>query len=389
MRQYPFRRISRLLLVAGIDLLGDAVTRGFRRLFGRRGGEDRAGLRCRRVERVLAVRLDHVGDFVLVMPALRALRETFPKARLSVLVGGWARELAEGQPYIDDVISFDAPWFARGKARWKGLWELWRLIWRLRRRGFDLGVEFRGDLRNNFLLWIGGVKVRLGYGVAGGGFFLTHEARYVPGRHEAEQNLSLIRALGWQKSDDGAWLWVADEERRFAEALWAEIGVAPGQAVLAIHPGAGVPWKRWPLDRFAEVARWAVDGFGAKVVVLGSAAEARLGRAVCEATGGCHAVDLTGRITLRQLAAILQRCRVFLGNDSAPAQLAGAVSVPAVVIFSGLNEVRRWRPLGRRVVALQHADGCDSCWRRGFCAGRCLDAVSAEEVKQAIERLWE
>ncbi len=384
MRHYAFKRKTWIILIHAIDTMGDLAVALGRRIFPRYAPVDATTLRRTEFANILAVRLDHAGDVLLVLPALRAIRERFPKARVSVLAASWSLELLEAQDCIDHVLTFDAPWFARGH-HGAGWWSAIPLLLRLRRERFDLALEFRGDIRHSLILWLAGIRVRIGYGVTGGGFLLTHELVHAPGQHESEYDLDLVRYLGWQGHITVKPFELKQEDIQFADRLFASLGWTADN-VLVIHPGAGLRWKRWPLDRFQRTAVWAREQLGAQILVVGGGSESNLGETV--ASGSEEIINLCGQLTLRQLASVLSKSRAFLGNDSAPAHIAAAY-IPAIVIFSGANDPDRWGPLGSGVTALYHPEACGTCPRNTCPTMKCLDAVAVEEVVRALRHIWE
>ncbi len=287
---------------------------------------------------ILVVRLDHLGDVLFARPCLQALRRRFPRAHLACLTSRAGAQLLARDAFLDEVLSWEAPWFARGtvppgQAGWV------ELARQLRTRRFDVGLELRGDLRNLLLLWRAGVRVRLGYGITGGGFLLHRCLALPAGRHEVERDLAVAAAAGADFTPQ-AYTPLALSPEELAEGRGAWQGAGPK---VVVHPAAGDPAKRWPAGRFARVCAALADA-GCEILLVGTAPE----RTVAEdAAAGVPGVrNLAGRTSLRALAALISAADLLIGNDSGPAHLALTQGIPAVLVWSETNAPEEWGPWG-------------------------------------------
>ena len=153
----------------------------------------------------LVIRLDHLGDLLCSFPAIRALRNSYPNAYISLLVGPWCIELAQLNPHVDEIVVFRAPWFDRAMDRAKGIAVVAQLIagaHALRKRHFDCALDMRGDLRNIMLMWLAHIPFRIGYDDVGGKFLLTHPIKRNRWQHETHRSMDVVRAIGCRASDD-------------------------------------------------------------------------------------------------------------------------------------------------------------------------------------------
>ncbi|MBI3978956.1 MAG: glycosyltransferase family 9 protein, partial [Chloroflexi bacterium] len=346
-------------------------------------------------ERVLIVKLADIGDVLAMTPALRALRQSHPRWRLTALVSPGSAAVLADSPLVDEVVVFDKFQYDRlGDALKPGaLLKSARFLLDLRRRRFDRVVLFHhlvtqwGAWKFAALALATGAAERLGLD-NGRGWFLT---RRVPdggfgGLHEVEYAMELARAwdAGTQDRTLDLPVGVADREL-VAQVLGSAI--AP---IVAIHPGAGpyAPARRWSLDGFAAVAQ-SLAADGATVVVVGGQAERELGARVAAAAGD-RAVDLTGMTTLGQLGAVLAHCDLFIGGDSGVTHVATAVRAPVLAIFGPSNPAA-WGPWtdgqsSARVLAVDLP--CRPCLyvgrhlgqRHGCEAMTCLQSITAETV---------
>lgn len=340
-----------------------------------------------KIRNILVIRTDRMGDVLLNIPAIRALKQTF-NASVTALFDSSVTELFTGSQEIDKLMPFDA-------ARWKNsAFFRWEFLRRLRRGGFDLAVVFNPAKRMHILAYFSGIPLRLGYNRKWG-FLLTHkieDKKFRGEKHEVEYNLDLVRSIGADTTDKDITIPRQNGDERFVDSLLAEHGVASKDLLVAIHPHSSNPAKCWPKERFVQVAGLLHQRFAAKVIIIGGEEEQAAG-AEMVSKAACPALNLAGKLTWKQLAAFLRRCRLLISNDSGPAHIAAAVKTPAVVIFGrnipGAGPLR-WRPWGEGNVVLHKNPGCNPCWDRDCPYDfKCLTAITPEEVLQVVEEKLE
>jgi heptosyltransferase-2 len=386
--------------------------------------------------KILLVQLDHLGDAVLTSPLFARLRAAYPGATIDVLASPSNYEVFEADPHIDRVRIADRTWFERRPARWASLTAVWALSRTLRGCGYDLGIDVRGDVLTVLVLALAGIPRRVGWAMGGGGFLLTDVAEWVPGRHEVDSRLALLDRLGIAReepvrvavhvTDDdrvpvSQWLREAWPDRTTSRRADPAVGgktrpqaarsvrlkAAPGPRtsgqwdepdwlhagrfgdpapLLAIHLGAGTAAKRWPprywrilIDRFLH------DGW--RVIVVGGPEDAAAAT-VLESHPNLR--DWTGRPTVLQTTAILERADLFIGADSGPAHLAACAGVPSVVLFSGTNHSAQWRPWSRRSLILSHRVPCRPCHQKvcPLADHPCMTGLKPDRVYDAARRWW-
>ena len=344
--------------------------------------------------RVLLLRLERIGDLLMTLDAIRAVRARAPAAEIRLVVGSWNAALARLVPAVDRVESIDAPWLSQEGTR-SSVREVATRILRWRRHDFDLAINFEPDVRSNALLAAGGARRRIGYATGGGGGFLTGALRYDRGTHAAANALRLVeRALpaGRASSGTGPPLRIpADAETRAARRLASHAGRGP---LIGVNPGAGRAVKEWPAAYFAAAAAALGESEEASIVLLGSASDAAAPAGVRAALPrGVRLIDLAGGAPLVDLAAVLRRLALLVTPDTGPMHLAAAVGTPVVGIF-GPSDPVRYAPLSPRA-AVVHADlWCRPCNRmrrppRRCSSGTpdCIARVGVDAVVDAARRL--
>ncbi|MBF0593678.1 MAG: glycosyltransferase family 9 protein [Candidatus Omnitrophica bacterium] len=321
---------------------------------------------------ILVVRTDRMGDLILTIPAIRAIKSKYPCARLTVWVSETTRDLIDGLPFIDEVIVQDVH---RG---WIGYM---LLVFTLFRARFDLAIVFHTKQKTNLACFLAGIPVRLGYLNKKYGFFLTHpvkDERHLGKKHELDYCLDLLRMIGVEKAEPRLEVAVNAAVDAWAEAFVAQL---PGKGPLvALHPDASCVTRHWPIESFALLSRRLSQERGVRVVIVGGSSTGTFAARI-------PGIDLTGKFTLAQFGAVLKRCALLISNDSGPVHIAAAVGIPVISLFlrcqPGLNP-ERWRPLSDKAVLLVNKPGeeivIDSESR--VLSGR-FDSITPDEVFSA------
>ncbi len=343
---------------------------------------------------ILAVKLRNLGDVLLAVPALRAIRESHPEASLSVLVAKGTEEMVEGLPWIDEVLTVSRP---RGKhGFWGSLGRETGFAREIRRRRFDMVVDFTSGDRSAIYGLLSGARTRIGREPWGKGKGFRGKARLYthlappPNHsiHAVENDLDLVRRFGMDTSDTRLEFAVPPEAEENALRLLASQGVRAGDPFLHAHPTSRWLFKCWKDEAMAETLDRAADELGLRVVMTSGpeAREVEKARRILSIMRTKPAAFL-GETSLKELGAITRRAVVFLGVDSAPMHIAAAVGTPVVALFGPSGE-HNWRPRGanHRVVALSMEcrpcgkDGCD-----GSKVSRCLMELPPADVLAGIQ----
>ena len=354
--------------------------------------------------RVLIVRLDHIGDLILTSPFLREIRRSLPGSEITLLVTPECRPIVEHCPYVDHVVVHarfrPAPF---GRVR-RIVQEISFSRNRLWPRHFDLAVVPRWDtqlFREGFLAYLSGARMRVGFEESGNtvirnddsyACLYTHLAPSGSHMHEVEKYLALLQWMGGSVVDTRTEVWLAPEDRAYA---LEKMPALPRRVRVAMVPGSSSSGRRWPSEKFAEIASWMVQDLGWEVVLIGAPGEVPLGRAVEEACSE-GVVNLIGQTSVRQTIALLERCQLYVGNDTGPMHMASAVGVPSIEISCHPADGQpdhersplRFGAWGVQSWVAQPAQGSDGCV--GFCArgetgeAHCILAVTADQVKQLV-----
>jgi len=325
--------------------------------------------------RVLAIQLRHLGDVLLCTPALRALRRAWPTARVEVLTGEAGAAALAGNPDVDAVV----PWSPERNVAAQA--------WALRRRGYDVVLDFHSHPRSVLLAWASGAPVRVGFRKRGPRHWLyTHRVPWDGAAHQARQKLALVAALGLPvdpvRADIRPIVAVGPEDRAWAAAELERLGHRGDRPLVAVSAVAARPFKQWGVERWAEVVR-RLRALGCDVLLTHGPGEE--GQAAAVAARVPRVLWGHGGPTVPRLAALYERCAVWIGNDGGPLHIAVAAGCPAVAVFRWTAS-RGWTDPTLPVLAFDRPppQGCDlhcsRCPHRG-----CLAVVAPAEVVAAAE----
>ncbi|MDP9408074.1 MAG: glycosyltransferase family 9 protein [Actinomycetota bacterium] len=347
------------------------------------------------LRRVLAVRLDNLGDVVLATPALRALRRALPDgARLDLLASPAGASLAPllrapEAGAVDDVHVLRAVWQDASGAMPQDPAREAALVERLRAAEYDAVVVLTSFSQSPWppahVAYLAGVPVRVGQSREFGGSLLSHWVTPPDDAvHQVDRALHLLDAVGVPSAGPDLALGVPEAARENATAALRGAGLAPGLPYALLAPGASCPSRRYPPERFAAVAA-ALARDGLPVAVVGSEKEAPLVAAVVEGAGRAGIVGLAGAVDVPGLAALVDGATVAVTNNSGGMHLADAVRTPLVALFAGTELEQQYAPRGTRATLLRVPTACSPC--RAFDCPytlECLDIPPRSVVDAAL-----
>jgi heptosyltransferase-2 len=328
-------------------------------------------------DKILVRATNWVGDAVMSLPALRALRDRFPRARISILARPWVADLYGREPFCDQLIPYDA----------SDLRAKWGAAIALRQYNFDCAILLQNAFEAAAVAWAARIPVRIGYARDGRSPLLTRAVQVprrgeIP-RHERFYYLELLRRAGiidgMPANDlirlDGAAAACEAGVRRFVE-----FGL--GERVIGVSPGAAYgSAKRWLPERFAESADCVAAEIGASIAVFGSKQERELCGAVTAALRA-PARNFAGETSLREFIEMAAACRVYLTNDSGAMHIASALGIPTVAIFGATDDLGTG-PTGPLARVVRESVECSPCLKRECPIDhRCMTRVEAARVAE-------
>ncbi len=344
-------------------------------------------LRGARVERILLIRLRNIGDVLLMVPSVRAFRKAFPTAYLAALVNKGTEEMLTGNPLLNEVLTFDPAWKAlpfseRVVRETKFAWEVWR-------RKFQLAINMTEGDRGAFLCLASGARIKVGMHGRDSSFWwkkrVFDSLVRIPDlkSHMVEQMLEVPRTLGLAPAEKKVEIFYSAEEGEKVGRLLASQGIGPGDVIVHVHPTSRWLFKCWRDEGMAEVVD-ALEGTGRFRVVLTAGKEPKELEKIDRILSFCRTrpISLAGKISLKQMAALSHRSKLFIGVDTAPMHIAAAVGTPVLALFGPSGEFN-WGPWGDGHVVIKKDWECRPCGKDG-CQGskksRCLEEISTQEV---------
>lgn len=357
-----------------------------------------------------------IGDAVMTLPALRVLRKAMPDTEISLLVKPWVSPIFERNPNIDEIILYGD--------EYKGLIGRIRLSRILKKKGFCGAILLQNAFDAALITFLTGISERVGYNRDSRGFLLT-KAVPVPENkaHQIYYYLNLLKEIGINAEYSEPYLYISLDERLSARRLLKDMK----KPIVGINPGATYgSAKRWFPERFAEVANWFIKDTNGSVVIFGGKNEVDIAQEIeflvsrqyrmqdtqykmpdtrCQIQdekyqasdirhhASCimdHVMNMAGKISLRELIAIISECDVFLTNDSGPMHIAYAVSTPLVAIF-GSTDPKLTGPVGAGNLVIKEDFECSPCFER-TCRSknndmRCMYAITSEDVYHGIKKI--
>jgi heptosyltransferase-2 len=329
-----------------------------------------------------------VGDAIMALPALRAVRSRFPEAEIAIVARPYVADLYRDQQICNQLIAYDPTGEHAGFSGRE------RLAAELRAQKFDAALLLQNAFDAAWLVWRAGISERIGYARDGRSLLLT-KALPVPKpseipAHEKYYYLELLRRAGWTDSlldESFIQLIVPEEKRRNAESVLSRAGARRGVLLVAFGAGAAYGSARcWPPSRFAELANRLQSQRDADVILFGTAAEASVSKAI-SAEMRHSPVDLTGKTAIADLPALLSQCHLFIGNDSGALHVAAAVGLPVVAVI-GPTDPNGTAPVTPRFSIVQQKPYCSPCFLpRCPTDHRCMTKITPDMV-EATANAW-
>jgi lipopolysaccharide heptosyltransferase II len=345
--------------------------------------------------RLLAVRLDNMGDVLMTAPALAALKGRAAGTQLTLLTSPVGAQLARHLAAVDRCIVYSAPWTRQPEGAGGSPAQDLRLVERLRAQRFDAAVIFtvctQSALPAALLCRLAGIPLRLAHARENPYELLSD---WVPERdvcasgmrHEVQRQLDLVRSVGYTIDNEALPFEQDPADTRVMRAVLSAAGGRPDRPWLVVHPGASAPSRRYPAQRFGQAADALARATGCQIVFTGTAEEQPL---VNEAIAAMREpfIDLTGRLALGPLAALIGGARALLCNNSGPAHLAAALGTPVVVLYALTNPQHTpWRARAR---VLSHDVPCRHSHKSVCPEGHhhCLRRIEVPTVVDAVRAL--
>lgn len=329
-----------------------------------------------KIRNILVVKLDHIGDLILSIPSIANLKANFPKSHITLAVNPLCSDIAKLIPYVDDIVCYNARFFDRsGKKKKFDFASGMHFIRSMKRRNYDLIFELRGSFVSLIFALFSKSKYRLDRAT----YLFYRKLSKKKIRHEAEIALNILKNAGIPISTTDYFLRIPEGaiDKFLEEGLY-----------VVIHPGGPMSLKRWSMENYIYIIRFLLDKYHARIFLVGGKAENNLNQSIISLINDRRVIDLSGKITLSQLAVIMSKASLFIGNDSGPMHIASACGANVIGLF-GPTDPERFGPYGGKCITLRKETKCSPC-AKGICKipnYRCIDKISVGDVIRLIEQV--
>lgn len=337
------------------------------------------------VKKILVLRYRSIGDIILSYPTIEALKNTFPYARIDMLIDDTFEELCHGHPYINFLILNERK--PKGVGSIRNFVRELKFIKKIRWNNYDMVIDLHSGPRSALLTLLSGAKYRVGHMMRLRSK-LCYNIMPLPGNsnsHSVDVMLKTIAPLNpIMPKRKTLFLKYSEGDRRYVKDFLRKYDISEKDTVVMIHPGARVDFKRLPANKMGAIVRWLTSELGVKVIYAGSDSDLPAIAEIVSHSGkpGLMATNLP----LGQLAALIDSCNLFVGNDSGPMHMAAAMGVPLVVFF-GPTDPAVWAPWGTRgkIVRCKKME-CMPCDQKHcpHIQNNCMARISVTSAKKAI-----
>lgn len=344
------------------------------------------------VKRLLAVRLDNIGDVVMLGPALRTLHRALPGCDITLMASPAGTRVAPLLPWVDDVLTHRALWQDIGGAKQPDPAAEFGLVDRIRAGSYDAAAVFTSFSQSPFppayVAYLAGIPIRLGQSKEFGGAVLSHPVASPPDSvHQVDRNLHLIAAAGFQPAGPHLELHTDAAAESSVDTLLRERCIDARDGYIVLAPAATCSARSYSPVRFGQALRSVARQSGLPVLVVGQERERDVVRQTCDIVGET-AHDLAGKTGLPQLAALIRRASLVVCNNSAPLHIADAFGRPVVVLYGGTELEDQWRPRRSPSMLLRIPTDCSPCHLFDCPYNKeCLDIPSESLAAACIELL--
>ncbi len=333
------------------------------------------------LKKILVIKMSALGDVILSIPSLKALRKKFPKAVIKVLVNLPSSDVFRGCPYINERMVYDP------KSRSSGLKGLMKIASQLRREDFDLVVDLQNNRISHLLSFLSTAPLRYGYNNKKWSFFLNRRVSdtKLP-MDPIEHQFRTLKLLGIQKSEEALELWPSKEDDEWADDFLSENWIDAGRTLVGVNIGASNRWqsKRWESAYMAQLCDELAKKYSVRTLLTGLNEDMGTAGEILKVSKSKPIVAV-GKTDILQLASLIRRCKVYITTDSAPLHIAASIGVPFIALF-GPTDPKRHVAKGDTGKTLTSNLRCSPCYKP-VCKkdNLCMKHIKVEEVLAAIE----
>jgi len=323
-------------------------------------------MKLNNINKILFITLSNIGDVILTLPVLSALKDNFPGARIDVVVGPRPEQVFKKNPKLGSVFVYD---------KHSSFMDKFRFVKKLRAQRYDLAI----DMKTSLLPILIGAKNRTPVVIRRG-------RSRPPPTHKKLVHLDKLRPFGIEYREQKN-IYIDDESRRRVETMLRDKGVTGADTLIGVSPGSKSLLKQWKKQGFIDVTADILQDPQRRIILTGDANEAGLSREISSIVNKPGLIDLTGKTSLNELFALIERMDLFLTCDSAGMHAASDLGVPIVAIF-GPTDPEEYGPRGIKDIVIRKALECAPC-KKAVCklgTHECMETIAAQEVLEAVNK---
>jgi len=291
--------------------------------------------RAEKPRKIAFLKVGSIGDVIMTTPLVRSVKKRFPDSDITYIVGSWSSGALEGNPYIDNIMSFDENMVYKRK-----LDQIIKLVKRIEKEEFDVIFVLDKSYLFSVLAFVAGIKTRIGFDRYGEGFANTHNVKYGEARHEIDYYLDLGDFYEIDKSNRKPYFFVSQKDEKKAEELTGNkkyVVIIPGGAR---NPGIGFDYFRvWPKEKYAELAKILSRKY--KIVLIGGKGDNEICNFIADKNIINYIINLCGKTTLKEAGAVIKKASFVICNDSGPMHIASALNDRVISLFGASNPIRK------------------------------------------------
>jgi lipopolysaccharide heptosyltransferase I len=346
-------------------------------------------------EKILVLRLSAVGDVIRTLPAVKALKEKVPSSSITWIVEEPSQAFLESQLEVDSVILFPRKRWTKGikslRTFWQTIGEMRRFVAGVRKRKFDVALDFHGILKSGVLSFLSGSRKRIGYdrrSTKEGNFLFSNVRVRLPREKISrfERNFALLKGMGLEARDVPSSLHIPPQDREYVASFLKSSALSLKRPLIGIHAGtsAKAVFKRWLPDQYARLADRLVRELNATVLFTWGTEELKWVEGIRKEM---EEPSLLGpkTISLTQLGEVYRQCDLYIGGDTGPMHIASLMGIPVVVIYGPTDPIEN-EPFGNHIKVRKEV-GCNPCHNYSCKERLCMKAVSADEVFKATKEI--
>jgi ADP-heptose:LPS heptosyltransferase len=375
--RYIFHKKIHVFFIFLLDLIGGIVFLPFRIFKNKKPGN---------VAKILVIRLDSMDDVIFSTVVAPNLKSHYKGSKVTFLTSNLAIDTVIDNPYIDEVICYDAPWFSRKGKRIFEFKRFFKLADEIKRHDYDLGLDLVGDFRHIVLMALAGVRFRIGYGVTGGGYLLHRQVEYNQDSHPIERNLDTLRGLPLKIACSRPCVYTSREAEKQADEFLKRNKIASEDFLIIINPVAGCHAQRWPDERFASLMDILSKDYNARIVLIGTEIDKDQNDRMIDSSE-TGAINAAGIIPFNVITAIIKRSRLFIGVDSVLSHIAILENRPSIILRSAVDTKNDWQDIGGSSIVIQRDISCKGCNRPDCRHNICMDLISVYDVMDAVDNV--